>query len=124
MKSIVKKIISLATAVLMLGPIALSIGVKSVRAEDEIVLTVFSVEDYIHEAEDDSELGVLDMFKEQTGITVDYQTFATNEDMYNELIKDPYAVDLICPSEYMIMKMMTEDLIRPFETPKNFLEKI
>ena len=122
MKSIVKKIISLATAVLMLGPIALSIGVKSVRAEDEIVLTVFSVEDYIHEAEDDSELGVLDMFKEQTGITVDYQTFATNEDMYNELIKDPYAVDLICPSEYMIMKMMTEDLIRPFETPKNFLE--
>lgn len=76
-------------------------------------LTVFSVEDYI-------DTDVLETFEEQTGIHVNYLTFATNEEMYNELLKDKNAVDLICPSEYMIMKMMEEGLLKKFSTPENF----
>ncbi len=118
---IIKKATSLLIAILFTITLFLTSGVSFVKAEDN-VLTVFSVEDYIHEAEDDSELGVLDMFAEETGITVNYLTFATNEDMYNELSKDPYACDLLCPSEYMIMKLMEEDMIRSFTTPYNFKE--
>ena len=41
---------------------------------------------------------------------VEYSTFGTNEDMYNQLtIGDTY--DLICPSEYMTMKLMAENKI-------------
>ena len=116
-----KRLISLFVAFIMIFATFLTSGITSVFAEEKVI-TVFSVEDYIHEAEDDSELGVLDMFAEETGITVNYLTFATNEDMYNELKKDPFACDLICPSEYMIMKMMEEDLLRPFKTPANFKE--
>ena len=121
MKSMVKRISCLVLVALFLITFTLPFAVINVYA-DQKVITVFSVEDYIHEAEDETELGVLDMFKEETGIEVNYVTFATNEDMYNELIKDPYACDLMCPSEYMIMKLISEDMIRSFDTPGNFKE--
>ena len=95
--------------------------VKGAEASTDNVINVFSVEDYINLGDpENDEAGVLDIFEEETGIKVNYLTFATNEEMYNELVKDPYSCDLICPSEYMIMKMMTEGLIRSFETPDNF----
>ena len=59
---------------------------------------------------------IVDIFMEENpDIVVNYRAFATNEEMYNELLKDPYGVDLICPSEYMIMKMRDEKLIIPYE---------
>ena len=80
-------------------------------------ITVFSWEDYIDES-------LLDDFKEQTGITVNYYTFATNEEMYNEVLKDPNACNLLCPSEYMIQKMKDEDLIKPYAIPENYREYV
>ena len=118
-----RRVTSLFLAILFSIALFCSNGIFLVMAEEETeekVVTVFSVEDYIHEAEDDSEEGVLDVFERETGIKVNYLTFATNEDMYNELSKDPYACDLLCPSEYMIMKLMEEDMIRSFDTPYNF----
>ena len=45
-------------------------------------------------------------------VKVEYSTFGTNEDLYNMLtIGDVY--DLVCPSEYMIMKLMAEDMVQP-----------
>ena len=44
-------------------------------------------------------------------VHVEYSTFGTNEDLYNMLtIGDVY--DLVCPSEYMIMKLMAEDKVQ------------
>ncbi len=101
-------------------------------------ITVFSWEDYIDEgydsadeasellnerfSEDELTSSLIDLFEEQTGINVNYYSFATNEEMYNELLKDPTAVNLICPSEYMILKMLEEELIKPYEMPQNYLE--
>ena len=120
MKSIsLKRVLALILSILFVAPTFMQL--TTVKAEGATI-TVFSVEDYIHEAEEEGEDGVLDIFYNETGIEVNYVTFATNEDMYNELVKDPYACDLICPSEYMIMKMMSEGLIRSFSTPSNFKE--
>ena len=48
-----------------------------------------------------------------TRVKVEYSTFGTNEDLYNMLtIGDVY--DLVCPSEYMIMKLMAEDRLVPY----------
>lgn len=45
-------------------------------------------------------------------VHVEYSTFGTNEDLYNMLtLGDVY--DLVCPSEYMIMKLMSEDRLVP-----------
>jgi spermidine/putrescine transport system substrate-binding protein len=45
-------------------------------------------------------------------VRVEYSCFGTNEDLYNQLtLGDTY--DLICPSEYMIMKLMAEGRLQP-----------
>lgn len=45
-------------------------------------------------------------------VKVEYSTFGSNEDLYNTLtLGDVY--DLICPSEYMIMKLMNEKQLMP-----------
>ncbi|MBQ8426950.1 MAG: extracellular solute-binding protein [Clostridia bacterium] len=103
-------------------------------------ITIFSWEDYIDlgysfedgdepseylqgkYAKEDLEVSVIDLFMQQNpDIKVNYYSFATNEEMYNELLKDPYAVDIICPSEYMIMKMKEENLIQPYSMPDNYV---
>ena len=46
-------------------------------------------------------------------VRVEYSCFGTNEDLYNQLtLGDTY--DLVCPSDYMIMKLMAEDKAEPF----------
>ncbi len=46
-------------------------------------------------------------------VEVEYSTFGTNEDLYNMLtLGDTY--DLVCPSEYMFMKLMVEGELEPF----------
>ena len=46
-------------------------------------------------------------------VEVEYSTFGTNEDLYNRLsLGDVY--DLVCPSDYMIMKLLDEGEIEPF----------
>lgn len=99
--------------------------------EEEIVLRVSNWEEYIDlggwDEEDTIELDSGDIFGEQSMIRdfeewyyenygvrvrVEYSTYGTNEDLYNMLtLGDTY--DLVCPSEYMIMKLMTEDQLVP-----------
>ena len=44
---------------------------------------------------------------------MEYSCFGTNEDLYNMLtLGDKY--DLVCPSDYMIMKLMAEEKVVPF----------
>ncbi len=104
------RLLAVILTFLILLPVLSSV---SVAFADTKEITVFSVEDYIDES-------IFETFKSETGITVKYNTFATNEEMYNELIKNPKACDLMCPSEYMIMKLMSEGRLRCFETPNNF----
>lgn len=48
-------------------------------------------------------------------VVVEYSTFGTNEELYNQLtMGDSY--DLVCPSEYMIMKMIEEGMVVPYSS--------
>ena len=87
-------------------------------------ITVYSWEDYMEVGEEGNITADNDLiykFEQETGISVEYVTFATNEDMYNELIKNPDGCDLICPSEYMIMKMRDENLLKAYTAPENWV---
>ena len=45
-------------------------------------------------------------------IKIEYSSLGTNEDLYNQLtLGDKF--DLVCPSEYMIMKLMAEEKLEP-----------
>ena len=54
---------------------------------------------------------VLDMFEEETGITVVYEEFETNESMYPKVQAGAVAYDLVCPSDYMIQRMIENNLL-------------
>ncbi len=112
-----------------------SVFTKSVSAQETqdetVTLRICNWEEYIDLGDwDEDEVIDLesgDIFGEQSliedfevwyyetyGINVEvvYSTFGTNEDLYNMLtLGDVY--DLICPSEYMVMKLMTEDALVP-----------
>lgn len=126
--SVKNKVLALLCIVVLLTAVIAPLFASPKKASAaENSITVFSWEDYIDEGDPDAEddylrESILDIFEQETGITVYYRTFATNEAMYNELKKDPTACDIICPSEYMIMKMMAEDLIQPYEAPSNYVQ--
>ncbi len=54
---------------------------------------------------------VLDEFEQETGIKVNYTTYASNEEMYSKIVSGAASYDVIIPSEYMISKMISEDLL-------------
>ena len=54
---------------------------------------------------------VINIFEEETGIEVIYDEFNTNEDMYPRIETGAVKYDLICPSDYMIQKMIENQLI-------------
>lgn len=54
---------------------------------------------------------VLDIFEEETGIKVVYDEFETNETMYPKVEAGAAQYDVVCPSDYMIDKMIENDLL-------------
>lgn len=53
----------------------------------------------------------LTMFEEETGIKVVYDEFETNEIMYPKIESGATAYDVVCPSDYMIAKMIDNNLL-------------
>ena len=81
----------------------------------ERVLKIYNWADYIGE-------GVLEDFqayyKEQTGedIHIVYQTFDINEIMLTKIEKGHEDFDVVCPSEYIIERMLKKHLLLPIDT--------
>lgn len=67
--------------------------------------------------------GVIEQFEEETGYKVTYSEFNSNEDMYTKIKTTAY--DVLIPSDYMIDKLVKEDLLSElnFENIPNF-EKV
>ncbi len=54
---------------------------------------------------------VITLFEEETGITVHYEEYETNEEMYTIVASGARQYDVICPSDYMIEKMIENRLL-------------
>lgn len=95
---------------------ALLTGCKG-RASEEQKLYVYNWGEYIDER-------VITMFEEETGIQVVYDVFETNEEMYPVVEAGGVTYDAICPSDYMIQKMIENNLLAPlnFENIPNLKE--
>ena len=111
-------IISL-TSLLVLSVGLTSCGSKQESTEKEI-LRVYNWQDYINEGDDET-LSVIDQFevyyknKYNKEIEVEYYTFETNENMLNVLRTGKSQYDLVCPSDYVIQKMIKEGMLEKFD---------
>lgn len=68
----------------------------------------------------------IEMFEEETGIKVVYDEFETNEIMYPKVEAGASSYDVVCPSDYMISKMIENNLLAElnFDNMPNAKENI
>ena len=55
------------------------------------------------------------IFEQETGIKVNYTTFDSNENMYNKIKGGGANYDIVIPSDYMIERMIAEDLLEKID---------
>ena len=82
------------------------------------VLNVYNWGEYLSDGTDGSmdAIAAFEVWYEQTygePVTVNYSTFASNEDMYNKIASGAVSYDLLFPSDYMIARMRDEDMLLP-----------
>lgn len=93
------------------------------------VLRVLNWEDYIYENDPEEgydsedmvvqfEQYIKDNYPQYKDVKVIYETTDTNETMYNELQTGKSHYDLICPSDYMIQKLLKDDLLTKLDRNK------
>ncbi|MBR4035773.1 MAG: ABC transporter substrate-binding protein [Oscillospiraceae bacterium] len=79
-----------------------------------ITLNVFNWGEYMSLGQDGT-MHVNKEFEALTGIKVNYQTFDNNEGMYTKLKSGGAIYDVVIPSDYMIAKMIKEDMLQPLD---------
>lgn len=79
------------------------------RGQD-ITLNVYNWGEYISDGGEGS-INVVEEFEALSGIKVTYTTYETNEDLYAKLSSSNARYDIIIPSDYMIARMIKEDML-------------
>ncbi len=85
------------------------------REFEGTTLNVYNWGEYISDGTDDS-IDVVKEFEKLTGINVNYSTFDSNETMYSQLKSGGVAYDVIAPSDYMIQRLINEDMLYQIDT--------
>ena len=85
---------------------------------DSVTLNVYNWGEYISDGSEGSFDTVREFenwYKETYGqkVSVNYSTFASNEDMYSKISSGAVSYDVIIPSDYMIARMADEGLLQP-----------
>lgn len=93
---------------------------SSCRNSNTIQLNVYNWGEYISDGSE----GTLDVnaafeeyYYETYGVRVkvNYTTYASNEDMYAKLRSGSTSYDIVIPSDYMIQRMIQEDMLTPLD---------
>ena len=93
------------------------------KANETLTLYVYNWGEYISDGSDesvDTNAEFEKYCKEVLGITVkvNYSTFASNESMYSKVSSGSTKYDVIIPSDYMIERMIKEDMLAPLDLDK------
>ena len=100
-----RRFVSIMTIMGLLSAAVLSgCGKKGAAAGSAGELYVYNWGEYIDES-------VVEEFEKETGIKVVYDMFETNEEMYPVLEAGGVVYDVVCPSDYMIEKMIQNDML-------------
>ncbi|MBE6570142.1 MAG: spermidine/putrescine ABC transporter substrate-binding protein [Ruminococcaceae bacterium] len=80
-------------------------------------INVFNWGEYISDGSEGS-LDVNAAFEALTGIKVNYMNFESNEAMYSKLKSGAVSYDIVIPSDYMIARLLEEDMLQPLDFSK------
>lgn len=100
---------SRACALLLAAALPLSLSACGSSASENGEVYVYNWGEYIDQ-------DLISQFEKETGIKVVYNTFETNEGLYAKLQTESY--DVIIPSDYMIARMIDEDMLQPLDYSK------
>ncbi len=117
-----KRIIVSLLLVTLLMPLTLALF--SCAAEEETTtLYVYNWGEYISDGSEDTldvNAAFEEYYYEKTGkrVSVNYSTFSSNESMYAKIESGSASYDVIIPSDYMIQRMVKEDMLVPLDIEK------
>ncbi len=97
-------------ALIVLSLVMLSLVLTGCK-QDKPTLYVYNWGDYIDE-------DILEEFEKEFDMKVVYDTFSTNEDMYVKIKSGGSTYDLIFPSDYMLTRMLEEDMLEKIDLTK------
>ena len=98
-----------SVAAVVIVAVAVFVSVRNTAGQR--VVNVCSWGEYIDES-------LIDLFEERTGITVNYQTAESNEALYALLKSGAGDYDVIVPSDYMISRLIEEDMLEKLDYSK------
>jgi spermidine/putrescine transport system substrate-binding protein len=110
MKGVDKKVKKFFKVVLCAGIAVMALATAGCGGSQQ-TLNVFNWGDYINPQ-------VLKDFEKEYNIKVVYEEFDTNEDMYVKIANGSGKYDVAIPSDYMIRKMINEDMLIPIDMAK------
>ena len=99
---VLRRVVPITLVILITGGGIFYGSKNKMRSEEQVI--VYNWGEYI-------DPDVIPMFEEETGISVIYEEFETNEIMYPKIKSGAIAYDVVCPSDYMIERMVREDLL-------------
>jgi len=113
-----KRFLSLLLAALMLLSLAALSGCGS--SSDTLTLNVYNWGEYISDGSEgslDTVKAFEEWYQQEYGqkVKVNYSTFASNEDMYAKISSGAVSYDVIIPSDYMIARMASENMLLPLD---------
>ena len=105
---IVKRAVAVAVALCIV--VGAGFAVTSAR-QQTVTLNVYNWGQNIADGSDDT-LDIIAAFEEAyPGIEVNYSTYDSNETLYTKLVNGGITVDVIIPSDYMIARMIKENML-------------
>lgn len=84
---------------------------------DQKSINVYNWGEYISDGYNDN-IAVNKEFEKLTGIKINYSTFASNEELYAKLRNKSARYDIIIPSDYMISRMIQENMLQLLDLNK------
>ena len=115
------------TLSLLLAALIFALLLSGCGSSDQLTLNVYNWGEYISDGSEDSFDTIREFEKWYEAnygqkLKVNYDTYASNEDMYNKISSGAVSYDVIIPSDYMIARMKDEGMLLPldFENIPNY----
>jgi len=110
-----RKLLGAAAAVTALGVSLVAVGCGTTEKEIEKIPTPAKDTLYVYNAGEYIDPELIDKFEAETGINVVYDVFETLEEMYPVIEAGGVIYDCVCPSDYMIEKMIGNNLLQEID---------
>ena len=107
-----KRLLSIALLFVLLTAL---LPVQAQAANETVTINVYNWGQYLSDGTDDY-INVIEEFEAAyPNIKVNYMTYDSNESMYTKLKTGGSLFDIIIPSDYMVEKLIAEDMLEPLD---------